>query len=75
MNEDMSKIKNTLKLIPKFQTLKKQKDDLYKEYKVVRQKGRDISKKIDAEKSEINKLKQKMEENKQQEAQEKEEKE
>lgn len=32
----MSKIKNTLKLIPKFQTLKKQKDDLYKEYKVVR---------------------------------------
>ena len=74
MNEDIGKIKNSMKVIPQMQKLKAQKDDLYKEFKVLRDQGRVLSKKIEEEKNKMKKLYEKLDENRNKEKEEEEKK-
>lgn len=64
MNEDLHKIRNSMKVIPKIQKLSDAKNELYVEFKKLRNQGREISKKIDIEKQQMKKLYEKLDENK-----------
>lgn len=73
MLDEISKMKATLKYLPMITKLTEKKDNIYKDYKVVRGKAREIQEKITKEKVAMEKLKQTLDENKEDEQTKKEE--
>lgn len=63
MLDEINKMKSTLKYLPMIAKLNEKKDNLYKDYKVVRGKAKGIQEKITKEKDEMEKLKKKLDEN------------
>lgn len=75
MQDEIRRMEATLKYIPAIAKLKEQKDNIYKDFKITRDKARVVQQKITKEKEAMDKLKQKLNENKKDEEEKKEDQE